>query len=134
LSLQAQVFQSIAGHEIPVANLSDPTSETALAYRDLIQVAIINDSTFQVREEAPQIPSSWHTSLCCTAATVLDTLLHRIACPPPSLAGLSRLQLPRTLALPLPPIVQTLAAIHWHLTTSSGSMRGATARGSLLKT
>ncbi len=41
LALLAQVLQSIAGHEIPVANLSDPTSETALVYL----LAIIDDDT-----------------------------------------------------------------------------------------
>ncbi len=41
LALLAQVLQSIAGHEIPVANLSDPTSETALVYL----LPIIDDGT-----------------------------------------------------------------------------------------
>ncbi len=45
LALLAQVLQSIAGHEtrIPVAraNLSDPTSETALGYL----LAIIDDGS-----------------------------------------------------------------------------------------
>ena len=81
LALLAQVLQSVVGHEIPVANLSDPTSETALVYL----LAIINDGS--VREEFPQIPNSWHTSLRRTAATALDTLRHRTAGPLPSLAG-----------------------------------------------
>jgi hypothetical protein len=81
LALLAQVLQSIAGHEIPVANLSDTSSETALVYL----LAIIDDGS--VREEFPQIPNSWHTSLRRTAATALDTLRHSIADPLPSLAG-----------------------------------------------
>ena len=81
LALLAQVLQSIAGHEIPVANLSDPTSETALVYL----LAIIDDGT--VREEVPQIPNSWHASLRRTAATALDTLRHRITGPLPSITA-----------------------------------------------
>ena len=81
LALLAQALQSIAGHEIPVANLSDTSSETALVYL----LAIIDDGS--VREELPQIPNSWHTSLRRTAATALDTLRHRSAGPLPSFAG-----------------------------------------------
>jgi hypothetical protein len=69
LALLAQVLESmIAGQEIPISNLSDPTSETALVYL----LAIIDDGS--AREELPQIPNSWHTSLRRTAATALDTL------------------------------------------------------------
>jgi hypothetical protein len=77
--LLAQVFQSIVGHEVPVANLSDPTSETALVYL----IAIIVDGT--AREEVHRIPNSWHTSLHSNAATARDTvtLRHRIAGPRP---------------------------------------------------
>ena len=57
LALLAQVLQSVTGHEIPVSNLSDPTSETALVYL----ITIIDDGS--AREEAPQIPNSWHPSL-----------------------------------------------------------------------
>ncbi len=67
LALLAQVLQSIAGYGIPVANLCDPTSETALVFL----LSIINDGS--VREEFPQISKSWHTSLRRTAATALDT-------------------------------------------------------------
>jgi hypothetical protein len=83
LALLAQVLQSIAGYEIPVANLSDTSSETALVY--LLLIIMINNGS--VREEFPQIPNSWHTSLRSTAATALDSLLHRSAGPLPSLAG-----------------------------------------------
>ena len=55
LALLAQVLQLIAGHEIPVANLSDTSSETALVYL----LALIDDGS--VSEELPQIPNSWHT-------------------------------------------------------------------------
>ncbi len=51
MALLAQVLQSIAGHKIPVANLSNTTSETALVYL----LIIINDGT--VREEFHQIPN-----------------------------------------------------------------------------
>jgi hypothetical protein len=81
LALLAQVLQSIVGHEIPVADLSDPTSETALVYL----LAIIDYGS--VIEDFPQIPNSWHTSLRRTAATALETLRHRSAGPLPSLAG-----------------------------------------------
>jgi hypothetical protein len=47
LALLAQVLQSITGHEIPVSNLSDPTSETALIYL----ITIIDDGS--AREEVP---------------------------------------------------------------------------------
>ncbi len=62
LALLAQVLQSITGHEIPVSNLSDPTSETALVYL----ITIIDDGS--AREEVPQILNSWHPSLRRTAA------------------------------------------------------------------
>jgi hypothetical protein len=81
LALLAQVLESIAGQEIPVSNLSDPTSETALVYL----LAIIDDGS--AREELPQIPNSWHTSLRRTAATALDTLRHRVAGPLPSITA-----------------------------------------------
>ncbi len=55
LALLAQALHSIAGHEIPVFNLSNPTSETALVYL----IAIIDDGS--AREEFPQIQNSWHT-------------------------------------------------------------------------
>jgi hypothetical protein len=71
-------LQSKAAHEIPVA---DPTSKTAPVYL----LAIIDDGI--VREEVPQIPNSWHTSLHRTAATALNTLQHLIAGPLPSLAA-----------------------------------------------
>ncbi len=75
LALLAQVLQSIiTGHEIPVSNLSDPTSEAALVY--LITRAIIDYGS--AREEVPQIPNSWHPSLRRTAATALATLLHAL--------------------------------------------------------
>ena len=81
LALLAQVLQSITGHEIiPVANLSDTSSETALVYL----VTIIDNGS--VREEFPQIPNSWHTSLRRALSAALDTLRHRSAGPLPSLA------------------------------------------------
>jgi hypothetical protein len=80
LALLAQVLQSIAGQKIPVANLSDTSSETALVYL----FTIIDDGS--VREEFPQIPNSWHTLFRRTAATALDTLRHHSAGPLPSLA------------------------------------------------
>ncbi len=79
LALLAQVLESIAGQEIPVSNLFDPTSETALVYL----LTIINDGS--AREELPQIPNSWHTLLHRTAATALNTLWHRVAGPLPSI-------------------------------------------------
>jgi hypothetical protein len=69
-----------AGYNIPIANLSDPTSETTIVYL----LAVIDDGS--IREEFPQIPNSWHTLLRRTAGTALDTLRHRIAGPLPSLA------------------------------------------------
>ncbi len=81
MALLAQVLQSVAGHKIPVANLSDPTSKTALVYL----LAIIDDGS--VIEDFPKIRDAWHTSLRSTAATALETLLHRSAGPLPSLAG-----------------------------------------------
>jgi hypothetical protein len=51
LALLAQVLQSIAGHEIPIANLSDPTRVIALVYI----LSIIDFGT--VSEEFPQIPN-----------------------------------------------------------------------------
>ncbi len=81
LALLAQVLQSITGHEIPVSNLSDPTSETALVYL----ITIIDDGS--AREEVPQIPNSWHPSLRRTAATALATLRQRVAGPLPPLAA-----------------------------------------------
>jgi hypothetical protein len=84
----AQVLQSIAGHEIPVANLSDPTSETALVYL----LTIIDDGT--VREEFPhwakfQLLRLAHIapSHRCYYVTALDNLRHRIAAPLPSLVA-----------------------------------------------
>ena len=81
LALLAQVLQSVTGHEIPVSNLSDPTSETALVYL----ITIIDDGS--AREEVPQIPNSWHPSLRRTAATALATLRQRVAGPLPPLAA-----------------------------------------------
>ena len=81
LALLAQASHSIAGHEIPVSNLSDPTSETALVYL----ITIIDDGS--AREEVPQIPNSWHPSLRRTAATALATLRQRVAGPLPPLAA-----------------------------------------------
>ncbi len=81
LALLAQVLQSIAGHKIPVSNLSDLTSENTLVYL----IAIIDDGS--AREEVPQIPNSWHTSLRSTAATALATLRQHVAGPLPPLAA-----------------------------------------------
>jgi hypothetical protein len=81
LALLAQVLQSNTGDEIPVYNLSDPNSETALVYL----ITIIDDGS--AREGVPQIPNSWHTSLCRTAATALATLRQRVAGPLPPLAA-----------------------------------------------
>ena len=117
------LLQSVVGHEIPVANLSDPTSETALVYL----LAIIDDGS--VIADFPQIPNSWHTSLRRTAATALETLRHRSAGPLPGPdPSLARPQGPPPILLP--PIVRTLAAIR--LTNSGGPLTGATARGSPL--
>ncbi len=85
LAVLAQVLpQSIASHEIrvPVANLSDPTSETALGYL----LAIVDYGSVREELPGPQIPNSWHTSLRRTAATALDTLWHRIASAGPLLS------------------------------------------------
>ncbi len=77
------IHWQVAGHEIPVSNLSDPTSETALVYL----IAIIHDGS--AREKVPQIPNSWHTSLRRTAATAHATraLRQRVAGPLPPLAA-----------------------------------------------
>jgi hypothetical protein len=91
---------------------------TQRAYKDAASEKTKNSS---VREEFPQVPNSWHTSLRRTAATALGTLLHCIAGPLPSLAGATIL---------LPPIVRILAAIR--LTNSGGPLTGTTVRGSPL--
>jgi hypothetical protein len=75
LALQAQILQSITGHKIPVSNLSDSTSKTTLVYL----ITIIDNGS--ASEEVPQIPNSWHTSLCRTATTALATLRQRVAGP-----------------------------------------------------
>jgi len=116
LALLAQVLQSITGHEIPVSNLSDPTSETALVYL----ITIIDDGS--AREEVPQIPNSWHPSLRRTAATALATLWQRVAGPLPPLA-----------AATAHPFATDRTDPHCNrLTNSCGPLTGATVRGSPL--
>jgi len=97
LALLAQVLQSIAGHEIPVANLSDPTSETALVYL----LPILDDGS--VHEKFPRITTPG------THRSVAPRLLPLTPCGIPSPVPSRRLQGPQPIFLP--PIVRILAAI-----------------------
>ncbi len=81
LALLAQVLQLIAGYKIPVANLSYPARGTELVFL----LSIIDNGS--VCEEFPQIPNSWQTLLCHTAASALNTLRHLMAGSLQSLAG-----------------------------------------------